>query len=186
MRTPDYYIPRSPREFLYVRTVIRQRYRTAIVLFLSRWYVRNWIEVLQWKKSSTEILHIPRIFSWWGNTVYVDIPFVSALKYFNRLLDISYLVFLGQWLRMFHQVTQGHWTPIIRTFGLQRILFHFVAKRMYRLSSEIFKYSHIIITICGSLRLNISVYSRQRGWFSRYPFLAGFHGEIASQIFPPA
>lgn len=184
MRTPDYYIPRSPREFLYVRTVIRQRYRTAVVLFLSRWYVGNWIEVLQWKKSSTEILHIPRIFSCWRHRL--DILFVFALKYFNRLLDISYLVFLGQRLRMFHQVTQGHWTPIVRTFGLQWILFHFIAKRMYRLSSEIFKYSHIIITICGSLRLNISVYSRQRGWFSGYPFLAGFHGEIASQIFSPA
>jgi len=93
VRTPDYNIPRSPREFLYVRTIIRQRYRTAVVLFLSRWYVRNWIEVLQWKKSSIEILHVlPRIFSRCRcNIVYIDIRFVRV--YFNRLLDISYLIF---------------------------------------------------------------------------------------------
>lgn len=151
MRTPDYYVPRSPREFLYVRTIIRQRYRTAVVLFLSRWYVGNWIEVLQRKKSSNWDSSRTGNILMAGDIVYVDDSgCASALKYFNRLLDISYLVFLGQRLRMLHQVTQGHWTPIVRTLGLQRILFHFIAKRMYRLSSEIFKYSHIIITIYGS------------------------------------
>jgi len=50
--TPDYYISCSPREFLYVRTIIRQRYRTAVILFLSSWYVRNRVEVLQCEESS--------------------------------------------------------------------------------------------------------------------------------------
>lgn len=46
----DYYISRSPREFLYVRAVIRQRHRSAVVLFVSDWHVRNRVEVLQYER----------------------------------------------------------------------------------------------------------------------------------------
>lgn len=38
---------------------------------------------------------------------------------------------------MLHKVTQSDRASIVRTLGLQRILFHFVAEGMYRLSPEI-------------------------------------------------
>lgn len=51
VRSSDYYIPRSPREFLYVRAVIRQRHRSAVVLFLPGCNVGNRVEVLQYEKE---------------------------------------------------------------------------------------------------------------------------------------
>lgn len=90
VRTPDYYILCPPREFLYVRTIIRQRYRTAVVLFLSGWYVRYFIEVLQQKKSSIQILHIPRILirsMFIHRLFYIDI-FLSSSPLSNFFLNI--------------------------------------------------------------------------------------------------
>lgn len=65
---------------------------------------------------------------------------ISSFKHYsnNSWYGVN-LIFLGQRLWMLHQVTQGHWTPIVRAFSLQRILFDFVAEWMYRLAPKMLK-----------------------------------------------
>lgn len=55
MRASDYYVPSSPCKLLNVRTIICQRYRTSIVLFLTGWHVGNRVKVL-WEQENTSIL----------------------------------------------------------------------------------------------------------------------------------